>query len=211
MSVQALRSVDVASLEDYPEALSDPSLSSDYFTKFWHDRWLSSRLHLKGSLAVQGAALNLFFLARKQTPVGSLPIEQDLLASLLRVSDVQWGELMRESITPLHGWTPYAYEGEVVLGHRVVIEVAVDAMERREARKLSSEEKAVTQRRMRLVGTMRAVGLGPAACADKALVAWLDEWLLTHHHGQRRSPQIETSVTRGISAAAAAGKFNAGR
>ena len=48
-------------LPDYPAELVDARMTSDYFTVFWHDRWLNSELHLTSSLDVQGAALNLFF------------------------------------------------------------------------------------------------------------------------------------------------------
>lgn len=206
-----LQPVDPVDLEDYPEALSDPALANDYFTKFWHSRWLSSRLHLSASLAVQGAALNLFFLARSQTPVGSLPRDQRLLARLLRISDVEWGHLMAEDITPLHGWRAYRFGDDVVLGHAVVIEVAIDAMDRREARKQSTEERAVRERRRRLVPMLRTVGLDARACADATLVGWLDDWLIANHHGQRRSPQIESSIARALRAAGDAGVMSRGR
>ena len=93
---RALQPVDTGDLPEYPDALCDPQLTSDYFTMFWHDRWLASTMHLTAPLEVQGAALNLFFLARKQVPVGSLPVEDRVLARLLRIDLDAWQRLCRE-------------------------------------------------------------------------------------------------------------------
>lgn len=206
-----LRAIETGDLPEYPEDLCDPSGANDYFTKFWHDRWLSSRLHLTASLEVQAAALNLFFYARKQIPIGSLPRDPRMLTRLLRVTDSQWHQLMDQEITPLHGWHEYRHGDSVVLGHAVVIEVALDALDRREARKMANDDKAVRERRRRLVGTLRQCGVTEAALKDWALVCWLDDWLEANHRGQRRFPQIEHSVKRALAAAAQAGKLNGGR
>lgn len=206
-----LRSVDVTELPEYPPELGNPAAATDHFTKFAHDRWLSSRLHLTASLEVQATALNMFFYARKQIPVGSLPCDQRLLARLLRVSEAQWHQMMDQEVTPLHGWREYGYEGGLVLGHPVVIEVALDALDRREARKLANDEKAVYERRRRLIGTLKQCGVSDAAAGDWPLVCWIDDWLVAHHHGQRRFPGIETSVKRALAAAAAEGRLNRGR
>lgn len=199
MQAGHLRPVE-ADIPDYPDELCDPRLTSDYFTAFWHDRWLSSRLHLKAAMSVQGMALNLFFHARKQNPVGSLPSDQDMLVSLLRVTKEEWRGAMAQEITPLHNWSEYRYRDSIVLGHPVVIEVARDALDRREARKLSNEAKAVQQRQARLVDVLRGEPFKCQAAIldDAALIERLDEWLTTNHRGQRRMPQFAHSVERAL-------------
>lgn len=187
-----------AELPEYPAELCDPHLTADYFTMFWHDRWLSSRLHLTGTMAVQGAALNLFFLARKQVPVGSLPADEAMLSRLLRIDLAEWRGLMAQPVTPLHQWKQYTYEDGVVLGHPVVIEVARDALTKREHRKASSEAKSVAIRQTRLVELMRDLGCAKGLCEDKVLVERLDAWLLENHRGQRRRPQVDASLTRAL-------------
>lgn len=208
---QRLRAVEVADLEEYPEALADPAAANDYFTKFWHNRWLSSRMRLMASMAVQGAALNLFWLARSQVPVGSLPVDQRMLARMLMISDGEWHGLMAEDVTPLHNWREYRHGADIVLGHPVVIEVSLDALGRREERKLANDDKAVRERRRRLQGTMKQINCADSVIGDWPLVCWLDEWLEANHHGQRRFPQIEHSLSRALAAAHAAGKLNRGR
>lgn len=193
-----LRPIDPKPLPEYPDELCDPRLTSDYFTMFWHDRWLSSTLHLTAPMAIQGAALNLFFLSRKQVPVGSLPVDDLVLARLLRVGSDEWTGWMAQPVTPLHNWTRYTYGDGEVYGHPVVIEVARDALQRREVRKASSEGKAVYQRQCRLAEAMQVVGCTKAMCADRILVERLDLWLLEHHHGQRRMPQFEASLRRAL-------------
>lgn len=198
MNQPHLRTVDATPLPEYPPELCDPRLTADYFTMFWHDRWLSSALHLTAPMAVQGAALNLFFLARKQVPVGSLPVSDAMLARLLRVDQADWIGWMAQPITPMHNWTRYAYGDAEVWGHPVVIEVARDALARREVRKASTESKAIYQRQGRLSDVMREMGVDKAMCADRVLIERLDAWLVENHHGQRRMPQFEASIKRAL-------------
>lgn len=202
-----MRVVDVDTLPAYPEDLCDPELARNYFVMFQHRRWLSSRMCLTASLAVQGAAQNLFWIAQEQNPIGSLPRDHQLIARLLRVTDHQWQELMAEAVTPLHGWSEYAHDGEIVLGHPVVIEVAQNAAAKREERRLSSEGRAVAKRRERLAVLMSELGCSDKVCQDGGLVAWLDDWLVENHPGQRRRPSIDGSLQRGLEAAHRAGKF----
>lgn len=200
-----LRAIQSDDLPEYPEQLLSPDLSRDYFLMFWHQRWLQSRLCLTASMAVQGAALNLYMIAQGNIPKGSLPSDHTLIARLLRVSDAEWQGYMREAITPLHGWREYNANGEVVLGHDVVIEVAIAASEKREARALSNQERAVAKRRERLVVLMRENGCTDAVCQDSALVEWLDEWLSQNHRGRRQRPQVDASLAAALRAAAKAG------
>jgi hypothetical protein len=209
MTARRLQSVpDPCDLPEYPPELFQPDLTRGYFMMMWHHRWLSSRLCLTGSLAVQGAALNLYMHAQTQLPVGSLPADHAIIARLLRVTDEAWHGLMQEHITPLHGWTHYAAGAEVVLGHPVVIEVAMAALERHEARRLSREDQAVRARRLRLVDLLREIGCSDALCGDARAVAWIDDWLVRHHPGQRRRPQVEASISRALKAASAEGILN---
>lgn len=209
MTDRAFDVIDNSDVRPYPDELCDPQLTADFFTKFWHDRWLGSRLHLTGDLAVQGAALNLFFYSRKQVPVGSLPREEAMLARLLRVDLQVWRGLMAQSPNPLHNWSLYSYGETVVYGHEVVIEVLRDALSRREERQRSNDEKAVRQRRFRLVEVMRGMQCVEAMWTDDILVARLDDWLVENHRGQRRMPQFEASVRRALAHATQIGWINA--
>lgn len=209
MTAPAFRVIDPEGLPDYPAELIGVPPGTDYFLRLYHTRWLNSHLHIHGSMAVQGMALNLYFIARQQNPMGSLPVCHETLARFLRVDQREWDRAMSEKVTPLHGWREYALpDGAVVLGHEVVIAEALDAINRREARAATNTEKAAAARINRLGQMLRDMGPEYVAIAqDQGLLVKLDEWLLRHHPGQRRQPQITTSINRGLRAGQQEGWF----
>lgn len=203
-AADTLQLVEAGALPDYPAELIDARMTSDYFTVFWHDRWLNSELCLTARMDVQGAALNLFFIARKQNPIGSLPVSDTMLAKLLRIDLEYWQELCGRPITPLHHWQKYRADDKIIYGHPVVIEVALDALNRREAREIENSEKARYQRLRRLREALADLGCSKAVVADDVLIERMDEWLAEHHRGQRRRQAYE----RALEHAARAGWFN---
>jgi hypothetical protein len=208
MKVQRHRPFDMVPVEDlpeYPADLMDAPPAADFFIKFFHIRWLNSRLHLTASQQVQGMALNLFMISRSQNPMGSLPNDEAVIARLLRVSQEEWRAAVSQPIGPLHGWRQYLASDQIVLGHAVVIEGCQDAISRREARDANNEEKRVAQRLKRLAETMQAIGCRKDMCADVVLVQRIDEWLLANHNGQRRRPQFDALIRRALDHAARMG------
>jgi len=176
--------IEAGKLPDYPVD-RDERLEGHYFTQFWHDRWLNSQLHLTATLEVQACALNLFFLSQKQTPVGTLPDDDTILAKLLRIDFVLWRDLRDRQIAPLHGWSPCRCGEELRLAHPVVTEVVLDAIARREAREASNSQKAVYQRLRRVRDALGGSGCSRDVMADDLLIERLDEWLLQHCPGRR--------------------------
>ena len=173
----APRLIDADELPVYPVDREE-RLEGHYFTKFWHDRWLNSQLHLTATLEVQACALNLFFLSQKQTPVGTLPDDDSILAKLLRIDLALWRVLRTRRITPLHGWSPCRCGDEIRLNHPVVTEVVLDAIARREARETSNSQKAVYQRLRRLREALGGLGCtkevrGGRGFSDQCL-RWID-------------------------------------
>ena len=192
-------------LPEYPADLIDARMTSDYFTVFWHDRWLNSELCLTARMDVQGTALNLFWIARKQNPIGALPANDDMLAKLLRIDREYWLELKGRPISPLHNWQRMRAGEKIVLGHPVVIEIALDALGRREIREAAQSEKAAAMRVKRLGEMMVEIGCDARMADDRALLGRLDDWLLENHKGQRRMPRFETSLKAALRHAEAAG------
>jgi len=129
------RLFDTGKLPEYPVD-RDERLEGHYFTKFWHDRWLNSQMHLTASLEVQACALNLFFLSQKQTPVGTLPDDETILAKMLRIDLVLWRDLRARQITPLHGWSPCRCGDEMRLAHPVVPVIILDDLSEAQRRAL---------------------------------------------------------------------------
>ncbi len=193
VAAPALQVVDVADLPDYPID-TDASMAAHYFTTFYHDRWLNSELHLTGSLEVQACALNLFFIAQKQTPVGTLPDNNAILARLLRIDLQLWKDLRARVLSPLHKWRRCRCGDEIRLMHPVVTEVLLQALGRREAREASNAEKAVYQRLQRLRSAMRDMGLSKDVIRDDRLVERIDAWMLENVKGQRRRPAYDAAI-----------------
>lgn len=186
--------VDDASLPEYPEELFDPHLSTDFFTAIWHDRWFQSEQHLKSTMDVQGAALNLYLAARKQIPVGSLPDDDVLLAKLIHVDLPVWLDLRSRAFGPLRHWTHYRAGGRVVLGHPVVIEITRDAVNRREGREVTRNDKATFMRLKRMRENLTKMGCSGSVVRDDVLIERMDAWLVETHRGQRRAIVYERAL-----------------
>jgi hypothetical protein len=171
-----LTDVSTGALPAYPLS-RDLRMPTHYFVPWWHNRWLNSSLHLKGSYEVQGVALALYCLAQNQSPLGTLPHDDALLARLLRMDLPRWRDLCRAEVPPLHGWYLADCEGEVRWAHPVVLEMVLDARDRAEARKMSNEERAVQKRIERLRRALEELGVDKAILADRVAMEAMDEWL----------------------------------
>lgn len=198
-SQQSPRLIDAAALPDYPIEVSD-RLTSHHFLMFKFDRWLVSDMHLTASYEVQGVALNLYFNAQKQTPLGTLPDNDVLIASLLRMDLARWQELRARPIGPLRGWVPCRCGDKVRLMHPVVLEVALEAMEKRQAREASNNDRAVAMRLKRLRDAMAELGCKPNMIADTILVERIDNWLCETCKGQRRNLEYMGALRHAVNA-----------
>lgn len=204
--------VDSGDIPDYPIS-SEERLDSHYFLQFNVARYSRSdfrRLAYRHP-EVGFFGLELFFKSHGEVPLGTLPSDDEELAFLLGLPLERWQAMRERSFSPLYNWHPVRCDnGAIRLAHPVVQSVMVAALQGHLEHKASNEEKAVYQRRQRLIKVMRDCKCSEASCADDVLVSWLDEWLLEHHKGQRRMPQIQHSIQRGLRAAAAAGVLKVG-
>ena len=173
--------------------------------QFNHDRYDRSGFRLRAyrDPEVGFFGMELFFKSHGETPLGTLPSDDDSLAFLLGLPLDRWLSLKERSFNPLYNWTPVRCDnGEIRLAHPVVQEVMEAALRGHQEHKASNENKAVYARRRRLVEVLRECGCGNDLCSDEYAVSWVDEWLLEHHSGQRRMPQIQHSIGRALRAAA---------
>ncbi len=181
-----MRVVDGGDLPEYPLEASSRSIFMP-FLMFYHDRWLNSDLRTMASMEVQGCALNLFFIAQKQSPLGTLPNNDELLAAYLKLDLRRWRELRALEFNPLHKWHPCRCGDEIRLMHPVVTEVAVYASTRSEQRVVSGASAAVRTRLRRMREALAGLGCGPAVLKDDVLMERMDQWMVEHVKGQRRS------------------------
>jgi hypothetical protein len=200
-------------LEDYPISSRD-RLDSHYFMQFNIDRYDRSSFRRKAysDPEVGFYGMELFFKSHGETPLGTLPQGDEELAFLLGLSLERWVALKRRGFSPLYNWYPVRCDnGEIRLAHKVVTEVMEAALEGHREHKASNESKAVYARRKRLIESLREAGISDELCADEYAVGWIDEWLLEHHTGQRRMPQLLHSITKALRAASEAGVLGRGR
>lgn len=189
--------IDTNDLPEYP-LTSAVRLTAHYFTVWWHDRWLSSDLCLLGSFEVKGVARDLFDWSQKQSPIGTLPDDDVLLARLLRIDLAHWRDLRARTLGPLHGWVRCRTDRGVRLMHPVVTEVVMAAVDRREQREASNADKAVYARLKRLREGLIALGCSADLIRDDVLIERMDQWLLQTCKGQRREPVYARALEHAI-------------
>lgn len=197
--------VEAGVLTEYPIGRS-VRLDGNAYTKWHHHRWLNSSLHILGSYEVQGMARALFDIAQGQSPVGTLPDDNLMIARLLRVDPGVWAEIRARAMNPLHNWRPCLSDGERRLMHPVVLEQVQDAIERREQYSLSKEEKAEYQRLKRLTEALTDLGCSAAVTEDTVLIGQINEWLKANCRGKRSRRTYEQALIF----AARAGWMNGG-
>lgn len=168
--------VETADLEEYPIARG-VRLDGHSFVKWQHLRWMSSTTYRRASWEVIGMAQALFDMAQLESPVGTLPDDNEELAQMLRVDLRRMRDLRGLEFGPLRNWRPCLSEGQRRLMHPVVLEQVQDALDRREERVQKTGAKADYQRLKRLREAMAALGLGRDALGDEVLIRRMDEWL----------------------------------
>jgi len=202
--------VESGALEEYPISCSE-RLDSHYFIQFNRRRYDRSDFRRKAyrDPEVGFFGMELFYKAHGETPLGTLPQDDEALAFLLGLPLDRWKGLIERAFNPLYNWRPVLCDnGEVRLAHPVVTEVMLAALEGHREHKISNEEKAVWQRRQRLRKALKDCGCTDGLCGDEVAVGWIDDWLLENHKGQRRMPQFQASIARALRAAAEAGLLN---
>lgn len=180
MSGARLKVVEAGELPEYP---LDPDLrlTTHYFMAFHHDRWLASRFRAIATPAVRGYAVDLWCLAQKQTPVGTLPDDDRELAFLLHLDPVSWRVLRETEPSPLYGWRRVRCGASVRLAHPVVTEILLDALSQRERKAAQAEADRRAKRLLRLRDLARRAGATERMLqADPELLDRLDDWLSAH-------------------------------
>lgn len=197
MKEALLRPVDSDALDQYPIA-EDEDLKGHRFVMFDHDRWLNSDTFLRMSAECGWFYLNLIFLSQKQRPIGTLPDDDELLASLLRIDLGRWKELRARQMGPLHKWRRVRCGNKIRLAHPVVTKIAEETVESRILRVQSNEEKAVYQRLKRLREGLLFLGCDKSVVADDVLVQRIDGWLTEHAPGKRTRASYERALMHAV-------------
>lgn len=197
MQASPLSLVSGATLPEYPIG-RDERLDGQSFVKWHTARWLSSRSFKLMDWEAQGMARALFDLCQNESPVGTIPDDDDELAFMLRTDARHIRELRGLEFGPLRNWTRCVCNGEVRLMHPVVLQQVQDAIERRELAKLSRDDKAVSMRLARLRKGLLAAGLDKAVVADEILVGRIDQWLEENRRGNRTKETYSAAIWHAV-------------
>jgi hypothetical protein len=196
MAEPALRLVTDA--RDLPEYAipSDVRLDSHYFIPWNLKRWRKSVLRQLADPDVGWFAFNLFCEAHDETPLGTLPNDETLLARALGLGVDQWRKLCKREITPLHGWAPVRCDtGEVRLAHPVVTEVVQDALKSSLRARAQAEERRRAKRLKDLAEMIeKRIGAGQLLRMPGFLDRFND-WLEERHpEAQRREAFVRQAL-----------------
>ena len=187
--------VEVGELPEYPISAED-RLDSHFFVAWNLKRWRKSTFRQLAEPEVGWFGFMLFCEAHDETPVGTLPTDERLLASALGISIDHWRRLEGRDITPLHNWSKVQCDnGEIRLAHPVVTEVALQAMKTRRLNQANAEARRRAKRLKDLQEMIeKKIGAAQLLRAPQFLDRFND-WLEDKHPDvQRREPFIRQAL-----------------
>jgi hypothetical protein len=186
-----LQMVDVDDLLGYPISAKD-RLDSHFFLQWNLKRWRGSNFRKRAYTdpEVGWYGFELFCFSQDETPVGTLPCDDDQLAFMLHLPLERWLSLLKRDLSPLNGWERVRCDnGEIRLAHPVVTEIAVDALK---GARSNANAKAKMRDRKRLKDlTSMVERLGAKQLlAQPGFIDRLDAWLNQHQPDANRTEAV---------------------
>jgi len=172
--------VEHTEIPEYPIKTAE-RLDSHFFMPWNLKRWRGSELRKRAysDPEVGFFAFELFCKAQDETPIGTLPSDDSQLAFMLHLPLERWQAMRKRDISPLHGWAEVMCDnGEVRLAHRVVTELALEALGSR----VRNQAKNADDRLRKRLGTIRkclTVNLpgGKNVAKNDGMVNQLNDWI----------------------------------
>ena len=185
MTLHAIAPVDIDDLPEYPIASSE-RLDSHFFVPWNLKRWRGSEFRRYGYAdpEVGWFGMELFFLSQDETPIGTLPCDDEALAFLLHIAPTRWRELNSRDVSPLHGWSQVRCDtGQVRLAHPVVAEVAQDALRSKKRNAAKNSDERMRKRLGTIVGHLKSLpGAGGIADMEEQVNA-ISDWIAEVYPG----------------------------
>ena len=190
-----LEVVEVSTMPEY-EFSADDRLDSHYFILWNTKRWRKSNFNMKADPEVGWFGLKLFFEAQDETPVGTLPDDEELLAKTLGISVEHWRKLMGREVTPLYNWHRVRCDnGEIRLAHEVVTEVTREAFKSRRLNQAKADTRALNKRLKDLRDMIENRIGAKHVLRNPVYVDRFNEWLEEKYEGvQRREGFIREAM-----------------
>lgn len=194
-----LRSLAPVSIDDLPEypISADDRLDSHFFIQWNLKRWRKSSFRNLAEPEIGWFGFLLFCESHDETPVGTLPTDERLLARALGITVDRWQSLCRRDITPLHNWSKVMCDnGEVRLAHPVVTEVALDALKSSRKNRSDRDDRR-RAKRIKYLGEMIEKRIqAPQLLRNPGFVDQFNDWLEARYpEAQRREAFIRTALS----------------
>ena len=170
-------------------------LQSHFFVEFHFRRWLNSEARLLADWDVRGVMVDLIMISQDQTPVGTLPQNPKLIATMLGMSVDQLHLFCARDVSPLRGWVPCMAGDQVRLMHPVVTEMAEKAIGSRRDRESEKQRRSAAKALKDLGERLVAMGFSRQA-GDRTFVERVDHWLTQNCTGNRTEPMIREAIDR---------------
>ncbi|KPU83713.1 hypothetical protein JI58_08010 [Marinosulfonomonas sp. PRT-SC04] len=181
--------VDVAGMPEYP-IRSDQRLENHFYVEFHQRRWLNSTFRMLAEPEVRAYGFDLFFIAQDQSPVGTLPCDDLLLAKYLGIDIERWKAACERKISPLYNWSEVVCDtGEVRLAHAVVTEMVIKAIGFKAASSVRREAGRQRKRFSDLREKIERIG-AKQMMNNEGFIERLDEWLLKNRPEQNRTENV---------------------
>lgn len=179
-----LRTVGGTDLPDYPIS-AEVRLDAHFFLAWNLKRWRASDFRRRCDPEVGWYGLQLFFLAQDGSPIGTLPCDDALLAFDLNVTVEQWQTLCRREVSPLWGWYPVRCDsGEIRFAHKVVTEVALEAVEGKRRNTAKNADERMRKRLGTIADRLRRDIPGAGRFAgDNEMLTAISDWIDQRYEG----------------------------
>lgn len=193
---QPLRAVSpVDDLPQYPISAED-RLDSHFFIQWNLKRWRKSTFRQLAEPDVGWFGFLLICEAHDETPVGTLPTDDRLLAKALNISVERWRGLCERDVTPLHNWGLVRCDNdEIRYAHPVVTAVAQEALKSKRKNQADAEQRKRAKRLKDLREMIeKRICAGPLLRNPEFLEtfnAWLEE---RYPESQRREPFVRSAL-----------------
>lgn len=181
----AIHLIDTDEIDVYPISSAE-RLDSHFFVPWNLKRWRGSEFRRFGYAdpEVGWYGRELFEISQDETPVGTLPCDDDALAFLLRMPVARWRELRSRDVSPLHGWKLVQCDNQQKrLAHPVVTEVALEALHGKKKNDAKNADDRMRKRLGTIIAHLKALpGAGRIAEMDERVNA-ISDWIESQYPG----------------------------
>lgn len=177
--------VEAGGIPEYPIS-ADERLDSHFFIQWNLKRWRASETRRRGyqDPACGFYALELFFLAQDEAPVGTLPADDDAIAFLLRMTLDRWKELKSRAASPLAGWYQVQCDnGQVRLAHKVVTEIALEALTSKQRNTAKNADDRMRKRLGTIAGHLKNSLNCKHIASNEAALNDISDWIEAKYPG----------------------------